>query len=117
MTDIILDTNALIMPFQFNINLDSELERLFVNPDVFVPTSVVDELEKLGRKDALSLATKYEIIEVESERDDGVIEAVEKLDGVLVTNDIELKNRVRNKGHTVAFLRSKSHLEVLGEYF
>ncbi|MFO7791972.1 MAG: hypothetical protein R6W73_03185 [Candidatus Saliniplasma sp.] len=117
MANIILDANALIMPFQFNINLDSELERLFVNPDVYVPTSVIDELEMLKRKDALRLANKYKIIEVGAKRDEGVIEAVEKLDGILVTNDKELKNRVRERGQPVAFLRSRSHLEVLGEYF
>lgn len=117
MVNVVLDANALIMPFQFRINLDSELERLFVNPDVYVPSSVLHELKKLKRKDAQKLASKYEIIEVSSERDKGVIEAVEKLDGILVTNDKELKDRVRRKGNPVAFLRSKTHLEVLGEYF
>ncbi|MGM0405076.1 MAG: PIN domain-containing protein [Thermoplasmatota archaeon] len=117
MVDVVLDANALIMPFQFNINLDSELERLFVNPDVYVPTSVLDELEILGRKDAQKLASKYDTIEVNSRRDEGVIEAVQRLDGILVTNDKVLKNRVRKMGYPVAFLRSRSHLEVIGEYF
>ncbi len=117
MVNVILDANALIMPFQFNLNLDSELERLFVNPDVYVPSSVIDEVERLGRKDAQKLASKYDTIEVNSKRDEGVIEAVEKIDGILVTNDKILKNRVRKMGYPVAFLRSRSHLEVIGEYF
>ena len=117
MVKVVLDANALIMPFQFDLNLDSELERLFVNPDVYVPSSVIDEVEKLGRGDAQKLASKYDTIEVGSKRDEGVIEAVKKLDGILVTNDKILKNRVRKMGYPVAFLRSRSHLVVIGEYF
>ena len=114
MVNVVLDANALIMPFQFNINLDMELERLFINPDVYVPSSVIGELERLGRKDAKKLASKYDTVKVKSQRDEGVIEAVQKLDGILVTNDKILKNRVREMDHPVAFLRSKSHLEVIG---
>ncbi len=117
MVYVILDANALIMPFQFNIHLDSELERLFINPDVYVPSSVIEELKILERKDAEKLASKYDIVQVNSKRDEGVIEAVKKLDGILVTNDKVLKDRVRELGYPVAFLRSKSHLVVIGEYF
>ena len=117
MTEVVLDTNALIMPFQFNINLDEEIERLVPNPDIYVPSSVTGELKKLKRKDALSLASKYNEVKVRKKGDRGVIEAVEKLDAVLVTNDKELKKKIRKKGYKVLFLRSKSYLELLGEPF
>ncbi len=115
MTKVILDTNALIMPFQFNINLDLELERILGNPEVLVPSSVVDELRRLGRKDALDLASKYEVIQVNRQGDMGVMEAVEGSGGVVVTNDKVLKDRLRAKGVPVVYLRSRSHLEVIGE--
>ncbi|MFW6040824.1 MAG: PIN domain-containing protein [Thermoplasmatota archaeon] len=117
MTSVILDTNALIMPFQFSINLDFELERIISDPVVYVPSSVINELKKLERKEALNLAQKYKIIDVKKRGDKGVLEALEKMDGVLVTNDRELKKEASNKGHPVAFLRGKSHLELLGESF
>jgi len=115
MISVVLDANALIMPFQFGLNLDSELERLFGNHDIYVPSSVRSELLGLGRKDALSLSEKYNEIEVSKNGDDGVLEAAEKLDGIIVTNDKELKRRALKRDFSVAFLRSKSHLKLIGE--
>ena len=91
MISVILDANALIMPFQLGLNLDSELERLFGNHEIYVPSSVREELKGLGRNDALSLSDKYNRIKVSKKGDEGVLEAAEKLDGVIVTNDKELK--------------------------
>ncbi len=116
MTSVVLDTNALMMPFQFNINLDFELQRLFGDPDVYVPSCVKDELRGLNRKDALMLAEKYEEYEVDKERDEGVLEAAAKLDAVMVTNDGSLRKRALEKGIPVAFLREKSYLAVDGDF-
>ncbi len=115
MISVILDANALIMPFQFGLNLDSELERLFGNHEVYVPSSVKAELKGLGRNDALSLSKKYEGIKVSKKGDDGVLEAAERLEGVIVTNDKGLKKRALKKNFSVAYLRSRSHLELIGE--
>ncbi len=115
MTDVILDTNALLMPFQFDLNLDSELERLFGDPDVYVPTCVTLELQGLGRKDALQLSKKYREVSVEKRGDRGVLEAAERLNGAVVTNDKELKREARERRIPVVFLRSKSHLVLMGE--
>lgn len=115
MISVILDANALIMPFQFDLNLDSELERLFGNHEIYVPSSVKWELKGLGRKDALSLSRKYEEIEVSKKGDEGVLEAAEILDGVIVTNDKGLKKRALKNNFPVAYLRSSSHLQLIGE--
>lgn len=117
MTPIILDANALMMPFQFNINLDSELDRLVGDQEVFVPSSVMDELSEIGTEEAIKLAKKYDTISVQKSGDDGVIEAVEELDSYLVTNDKELRDRVKKKGYPVIYLRSGSHLVIEGESF
>ncbi len=116
MTSVVLDTNALMMPFQFNVHLDFELQRLFGDPDVYVPSCVKDELRSLNIKDALMLAEKYEEYKVKKERDDGVLEAASKLDAVLVTNDAELRKRALERGIPVAFLREKSYLMVDGDF-
>lgn len=117
MTKVVLDANALIMPFDSSINLDDELERVIGNPDIYVPSSVIDELRRLKRKDALKLAERYPEIDVEGTKDTGVLEAAEKLDSVIVTNDRGLLERARKKGIPVAFLRGVSHLELIGEIF
>ncbi len=117
MTPIILDTNALMMPFQFNLNLDDEIERLFgdVSSSTYVPSSVVRELRGLDHQAALDLSEKYKMVKVEKKGDDGVLEAAEKLNGAIVTNDKELKKRALRKKIPVAFLRSRSHLELIGD--
>ncbi|MFW6196810.1 MAG: DUF120 domain-containing protein [Thermoplasmatota archaeon] len=115
MISVILDANALIMPFQFGLNLDFELERLFGNHEIYVPSSVMNELRGLGRKDALSLSKKYNKIKVTKKGDEGVLEAAKKLDGVIVTNDKELKKRALKNNFSVAYLRSRSHLQLIGE--
>ncbi|MEF8833009.1 MAG: DUF120 domain-containing protein [Candidatus Thermoplasmatota archaeon] len=115
MTRVILDTNILLMPFQFSLNLDQEIRRLVGNAQVFVPSSVVDELKALDQKAPLELSEKYRKIEVEKDGDEGVLEAARKLDGVVVTNDKELKERALKQNNPVAFLRSRSHLELIGE--
>ncbi|MFO7990711.1 MAG: twitching motility protein PilT [Thermoplasmata archaeon] len=117
MTEVVLDANALIMPFDSSINLDDELERVIGNPKIYVPSSVIDELNALERKDALKLAERYKTIDVEESKDTGVLEAAEKLDAVIVTNDRGLLERARKKGLAVAFLRGISHLELIGEIF
>ena len=75
---VVLDANALLMPFQFKINIDIEIERLLGGVEVLVPSSVIDELKKLKDKDAkaaLSLSKKYRRVEVGKRGDAGVIEA------------------------------------------
>ncbi len=117
MTKVILDANSLLMPFQFSLNLDKEIKRLVGNAQIYVPSSVADELASLDNKAALELSEKYRKVHVEKGGDEGVLEAARKLDGVVVTNDKELKERVLEQGNPVAFLRSKSHLELLREDF
>ncbi|MFW6048288.1 MAG: DUF120 domain-containing protein [Candidatus Natronoplasma sp.] len=117
MSKVILDANSLLMPFQFSLNLDQEIKRLIGNAQIYVPSSVVDELANLENKAALELSEKYRRIQVEKGGDEGVLEAARKLDGIVVTNDKELKKRALEQGNPVAFLRSETHLELLGEDF
>jgi len=117
MTKVVLDANSLLMPFQFSLNLDQEIRRLIGNAQIYVPSSVIDELTALDKKAPLELSKKYREVEVEKDGDEGVLEAASKLDGVVVTNDKELKKRALEQNNPVAFLRSKSHLELIGEDF
>ncbi len=110
-----LDANALLMPFQFNVNLDRELERLFGEIPVFVPSSVLGELANATDKNtkaALALARKYSIVETELRGDDAVLEIAVQRDGAVVTNDKDLIRRLREKRLPVVRLRSKKYLVV-----
>jgi len=112
---VILDANALLMPFQFKVNLDSELRRLFGEISVFVPSSVLGELANSMDKNwkaALALARKYSIAETELSGDDAVLDLAIKRDAAVVTNDKELISRLKANRLPAVRLRSRRYLVV-----
>ena len=110
---VVLDSNALMMPFQFKVNLDKELTRLFGDVPVFVPSSVLEELAAVRdkhAKPALQLARKYQIIETELRGDDAVLDVARRRDAAVVTNDRDLIRRVRELRLPVVRLRGERFL-------
>lgn len=102
-----------MMPFQFKLNLDRELKRLFGELPVFVPSSVIGELARSidpKSKAASALARKYPIAETDLSGDDAVIEMAEKRSAAVVTNDRELIVRLREKKIPVIRLRGERYL-------
>ena len=117
---VVLDANALMMPFQFGLNIDLELGRLVPGCEMVVPSSVIEELKAvLGKtkdphaRSALSLAPKYRRINVEGSGDEAVLELARRLGAVIVTNDKGLRARAQAAGLKVIGLRGKNHLEFL----
>ncbi len=113
---VVLDANALLLPFQFKINLDLELQRLVGTVEIYVPSCTVGEVRRLAKKRweaqaAEQLMEKYKIIEVESLGDDGVIEAGKKLNAYVVTNDRKLIERLVKEGIRVITLKN-GHLVI-----
>jgi rRNA-processing protein FCF1 len=119
-TAVVIDANALMMPFQFSINLDIELARLLGSFEVVVPSSVVVELKRVAVEQkasdangALKLAAKYRTLRVEGRGDDAVLAAAIELRAVLLTNDAGLRRRARQAGLRTICLRGRSHLEIV----
>jgi len=107
------------MPFQFRINLEAELRRLFGEVDVAVPTPVLDELRALAdhdrwAKSALQLALKFRAVEGHGSADDALLDLSSDGRGIVVTNDAALLDRLKAAGVPRAFLRSRSHLVAEG---
>ena len=119
---VILDSSAIMMLFEFSIDLDDELNRLLGKHKVVVPKPVVNELQFLSQnskgktrykaKASLELVKKYETVklDVDLKADDAVFKSAEHLDGIVVTNDIGLKKRLRAANLHVVFLRGKKKL-------
>lgn len=120
-TPVVLDANALIMPFERRVRLDPELTRLLGSYEPVVPESVLKELATLAAtatgatarhaKAALSLATRYKFVNAKKRGDAGVLEVTRALDAVLLTNDKELRGLARSEGLRTIYLRGKGHLE------
>jgi rRNA-processing protein FCF1 len=116
---VIIDTNALMIPIQFNVDIFDELQRLGFDEFV-VPRAVLDELgtlvdrskgkDKMAAKVARSLADRCEVVDVTGFADDVIVELADDSGAAVLTNDIKLKNRLREKDITVVYLRQKNRL-------
>ena len=106
MRAVVLDTNALMMPYQFGINIEKELNRLLGICRIIIPRTVVEEMERLAEEEGevgraaklgLSIIKKkgFRLVETENKGDDGVIETALKMDAAIVTNDKELKKKAK----------------------
>ena len=82
-TIILLDSNAVMMLFEFNLDLEGELTRLFGKFKIIIPKSVINEIKFLsehenGRKKfiakpALKLIEKYDVVDVEGKGDQAIL--------------------------------------------
>lgn len=113
MQTVILDTNALLMPFEIRINLDLAVMNLVGECRMVVPGPMVGELKHLDHRSAraaIDLARKYEIIPTVTTGDDAVVELAVKTGGYVLTNDKELRARLRKQKIPLIYLRSGNHL-------
>jgi len=119
-TIVILDSNAILMLFEFSINLEEELTRLFGKFKIIIPRPVVNELQFLsehesGRKKfiakpALKLIEKYEIVDADGKGDQAILEMAKKLNCVVLTNDKKLRDKIKKLSLHSVYLRGKSKL-------
>ncbi|UCF11778.1 MAG: hypothetical protein JSW06_06925 [Thermoplasmatales archaeon] len=118
---VILDSSAILMLFEFSIDLEKELTRLLGSYHIVIPTPIVRELEfmsengrgekKTKAKASLKLIKKYDAINVDEKGgDDSILDLAKKINGIVVTNDRELRNRLKKLSLSVIFLRSKEKL-------
>ena len=80
-----------------------------------VPGPMVGELKNLDNKyakAALMLARKYEIVQTGGTGDDAVVEAAIRFNAYVLTNDKELRRRLRTLNIPIIYLRSHTHLVV-----
>jgi rRNA-processing protein FCF1 len=116
---VIIDTNGLMIPVQFRVDIFEELKRLGYDRYI-VPLAVIKELENLGRnlrgkdrtaaKVALSLAQRCETIEVSGHADDVIVELATEFGAAVLTNDIGLRKRLESKQIPIICLRQKNRL-------
>lgn len=113
MQTVVLDTNALLMPFELKMNLDVAVLNLMGDARMVVPGPLIGELKHLDNKYAkvaLELARKYEIIQSDKGGDDAVLDVALRTNGFVLTNDKELRRRARKLQIPVIYLRSGTHL-------
>ncbi|MEM2934238.1 MAG: PIN domain-containing protein [Methanocellales archaeon] len=117
---VILDTNALMIPAQFKVDIFANLESLGYN-EVMVPSSVLAELERIKTKGrgkakvhasiAIELAKKCQILESKGEFDREIASLAKQYSAAVFTNDAQLRKNLRSKNVKTLFLRGKSKIE------
>jgi rRNA-processing protein FCF1 len=126
---VILDSNALLAPLQFKIDVFSELERLLNrNFELILLSAVKRELKALAEKGspkmrknacyALKIVERCKYVEVENLAsaltDDVIVKKAKEWGSPVFTNDKQLRKRLRDISVPVIYVRQKSHLEIDG---
>ena len=122
---VILDSNALMMQFQFHVDIEREVRRILdINFDIVVPTVVLLELERLAKEGmqkeagearmALELAKTFRVEETPADGDTAILRLAEKLNAIVVTNDKRLRARLRAKAIPNIYMRSRAFLTLEG---
>ena len=128
MVKIILDSNFLLIPFQFRIDIFEELNDLLGKAEPIVLSTTIEELKKMAEKSsakkyiqfsaALNLTERCEILEVKREAsenyDDVILRVAGELRIPVATNDAELRKRLRRMGLATIYLRQRARLVVEG---
>ena len=128
-----MDTNALLIPGTFGIDIYEELEDMGYL-EIIIPESVIKELEALSKSEKgrtrkaaqigyqlvrqhLQLADSRSRVFIERkgrdtnrDTDSEIIMMAKMQDAAVLTNDAELRRRLRQEGIPTVFLRGKNRL-------
>lgn len=114
---VLLDTNALLMPFQMKLDVEGEIERVMGRCRVAVPQVSVAELRAMGSSlrdgaAALKFAERFEVLPTVGLGDDAIVDLAIRTDAIVVTGDRGLIKRLRDAGLRVLRPRQKKRLEL-----
>lgn len=126
MKQIIIDTNFLLIPAQFGVDIFSEIERVCRFPhELAVMEGTILELEHLRdagsakekreAKLALGLLKSYKpkSVSMEGMDVDFAILRLAKSGVIVATQDGELKRKLSEKGIALLVLRKEKHLQLI----
>ena len=128
-TKVILDANFLFIPIQFNLDIFDELQKILNRRFVsIVLSSTLKELEGLTQskllktqkqaENALKLVDKCKFVSIKKNCnetfDDVIVRISSEWKCIVATNDRNLKQKLREKGVPVIYMRQKKRLELEG---
>lgn len=125
MRNIILDTNFLLIPYQFHIDIFRGIRNVVEGKyEVFILTGVIEELKTIsknkGKKGAaarlgLNLAEQNHLKEIMSKGnvDNWILKNAKENNWIICTTDIPLKHKLKNNGVKVISLVSKKKIDVV----
>ncbi|OGM01836.1 hypothetical protein A3K72_02350 [Candidatus Woesearchaeota archaeon RBG_13_36_6] len=126
MKKIILDTNFLLIPYQFKVDIFSEIDRILdTKYNICILNKTINELNNLVEKSrgkdkkAAQLALKLiqhknpEIIKTKINYvDKAILNIAKKQTHIIATQDKELKKTLQARGIPIIVLRQKRYLQL-----
>jgi len=126
---VIADTNFLMIPGLFGVDIFGELDRITERKyRLLVPKPVVEELKEIAAEGSprersaarialdILLLSGAEVVDIEPPADDAILKLAREHKYVVGTNDAKLRRKLRSNGIPVVYLRQKSHLSIDGGY-
>ena len=125
MKKILLDTNFLLIPWQFKVDIFTHIDKISAfKYELFILDKTLDELKKIveeqkGKdKDAAKVALKLialkniRIIKTKSSEktDELILKIASKDDFIVATQDKELRYRLKQKNVPIMLLRQKKRV-------
>ena len=119
---VILDSNAIMMIFELSIDLENELTRLLGKYHIVIPKPIVEELKFISEhgkgkkkniaKPAIEFANRYDIVDLDNDEkgDRAILYLAKKISGIVLTNDRDLRKKLKNESLHNIFLRGKQRL-------
>lgn len=116
---MLLDANALMTAARLRLDLARALASLAPGWTAVLPTCVARELESLGRRrhagEARALAGRFPVLEAQGGGDDALLAAAcARPQRAVLTNDRELRKRLRKRGVPVVYVRGSAGLALDG---
>jgi len=122
MKKIIMDTNFLLIPAQFKVDVFSELERIMQEPyEIYVLERSIEELHNIVKRqkgknrDSAKLALqiikgRVKILAKGEGHVDDIIVNISDKDTIVCTQDKELSDRLKEKGVKLIKMKQKKYL-------
>ena len=113
----VVDTNAFLMPFQFGINLDLEVLRVAGDCEIVLLEPVMRELDGLAiggnkyARMAVKLVANYSLVRARGRGDGAIIDFCSHYNSFVVTNDSELRRKLRARKIGCVLMYGKSYLD------
>lgn len=121
---VILDTNFLLIPFQFKINIFRELDYLVeVNHHYVISSRTIEELKKIARsvgKNGMAARLALKMTEASKARieiiknnmivDEWIVDYAQRSGAIACTNDKKLRRELKSLRVKVVSMKSKSKL-------
>lgn len=129
MNRIILDTNFLMIPYYFKVDIFSEIERIcHFKYELYIIGKTMEELqsivekqsgkEKDAAKFAINMVKQKSLKRMAETHNSGAVDdiilSLDKSGLIVATQDKDLKKRLRQQGVPVIILRQKKYLQIVG---